>query len=68
MEKHSLTVEGHQTGVSLEPDFWTALHGIAQRKGTSVPPLVAEVRRREARNLPSALRVLVLNETTGEAA
>ena len=56
-----MTIAGHQTSISLEPMFWTALEGEAQRQGKPLSVLVAEVdaaRLHAARppNLTSALR------------
>ncbi len=59
--KRSMTIAGHQTSISLEPMFWAALEGEAQRQGKALSALVAEVdaaRLSAARvpNLTSALR------------
>ncbi|ABA78289.1 aryl-sulfate sulfotransferase [Rhodobacter sphaeroides] len=61
-EKHSLTLKGHRTSVSLEADFWRAFREIAAERGLPLNALAAEVD--EARDpevgLASALRVFVL--------
>ncbi|ABN75921.1 aryl-sulfate sulfotransferase [Cereibacter sphaeroides] len=61
-EKHSLTLRGHRTSVSLEADFWRAFREIAAERGLPLNALAAEVD--EARDpevgLASALRVFVL--------
>ena len=59
--KRSMTIAGHQTSISLEPMFWSALEGEARRQGKALSVLVAEVdvaRLSAARvpNLTSALR------------
>lgn len=59
--KRSMTIAGHQTSISLEPMFWTALEEEARRQGKPLSGLVAEVdaARLEAPrvpNLTSALR------------
>ncbi|WP_374546662.1 ribbon-helix-helix domain-containing protein [Rhodoblastus sp.] len=61
MRKHSLTVAGHSTSISLESAFWDALRDHARERGLSVAALVAEIdaERGEA-NLSSALRVHLL--------
>ena len=56
-----MTIAGHQTSISLEPMFWTALEVEAQRQDKPLSTLVAEVdaaRLHAARppNLTSALR------------
>ena len=59
--KRSVTIAGHQTSISLEPMFWTALEAEARRRGLAVNALVAEIdaARLDAPrppNLTSALR------------
>lgn len=62
-EKHSLTLRGHRTSVSLEPEFWAAFRNIAAEKGTTLNALAAEIdaERGLERGLASAIRVYVLN-------
>jgi predicted DNA-binding ribbon-helix-helix protein len=61
-EKHSLTLRGHRTSVSLEPEFWQALRAIAAREGRALNDLAAEIdeARGADRGLASAIRVHVL--------
>jgi predicted DNA-binding ribbon-helix-helix protein len=60
--KHSLTLRGHRTSVSLEAEFWRAFRAIAAEKGMAINALAAEID--EARGvetgLASAIRVYVL--------
>ena len=71
-QKHSLTLRGHRTSVSLETEFWTAFRAIARRRGVALNALAAEIdaaRGTEA-GLASAIRVFVLKDLqaqTGEA-
>ena len=60
-EKHSLTLHGHRTSVTLEPEFWKAFREIAGEDGKAINLLAAEIdaERGEA-NLASAIRVYVL--------
>ena len=59
--KRSVTVAGHRTSLSLEPEFWDALKDIAAREGRTVSALIAEIdAARGRRNLSSAARVFVL--------
>jgi predicted DNA-binding ribbon-helix-helix protein len=61
MDKHSLTIAGHRTSISLERAFWDDLRRIAAARGHSVAALVAEIdAARGAANLCSAIRVYVL--------
>lgn len=65
--KHSLTLRGHRTSVSLEEDFWQAFRAIATERGLTLNQLAAEVD--EARDgdtgLASAIRVFVLRRYRG---
>jgi len=60
--KRSLTLRGHRTSVSLEPDFWQAFREIAAARGQPLNALAAEID--EARGmdigLASAIRLFVL--------
>jgi predicted DNA-binding ribbon-helix-helix protein len=67
IRKRSVIVAGHRTSVSLEPEFWTALREIAERRGMSINALVAEVDKGRNGNLSSALRVYVLNSLQAAA-
>ena len=61
--KHSLTLRGHRTSVSLEDAFWQAFREIAAERSMGINELAAEID--EARGvesgLASAIRVYVLN-------
>lgn len=58
--KHSITIAGHRTSISLEAAFWAALNQIALAKGLSVNRLIAEIDAARSGNLSSAIRVYVL--------
>lgn len=60
--KRSVSIAGHRTSVSLEPEFWRALGDIAADQKRPLATLIGEVDKREGRgqNLSSALRVYVL--------
>ena len=61
--KHSLTLRGHRTSVSLEPEFWDAFRRIAQARGRPINALAAEIdAARGDVGLASALRVFVLQD------
>jgi predicted DNA-binding ribbon-helix-helix protein len=63
--KRSLTISGHRTSLSLEPEFWAALKAAAVAERKSLAALVGEIdRSRGGRNLSSALRVWVLNRAS----
>lgn len=60
--KHSLTLHGHRTSVSLEDEFWSALQELAQQQGRSVAALTAEIdaARPADMGLASAIRLHLL--------
>ena len=60
--KRSLTIRGHRTSVSLEPEFWSAFIEIAAEQGVPANQLAAEIdeRRDISQGLSSSLRVFVL--------
>ncbi|WP_112309641.1 ribbon-helix-helix domain-containing protein [Pseudogemmobacter bohemicus] len=62
-EKHSLTLRGHRTSVTLEPEFWQAFAEIARAKQRPVNALASEIDaiRRPGEGLASAIRVYCLN-------
>ncbi len=60
--KHSLTLRGHRTSVSLEDAFWQAFREIAQDQGETINGLAAKIdAERGDIGLASAIRVFVLN-------
>ncbi len=60
--KRSVTIAGHRTSLSLEPEFWDALNQLAQARSVSLAGLVAAIdEARGATNLSSALRVEILH-------
>lgn len=62
--KRSLTIAGHRTSLSLEPEFWDALRGAAMARQVSVAELVSEIdQTRGERNLSSAVRVWLLKNS-----
>ena len=66
--KHSLTLAGHRTSVSLEEDFWQAFRALAERKGLPINTLAAEIdKRRGDVGLASAIRVYVLQDAQAAA-
>ena len=60
--KHSLTLAGHRTSVSLEAAFWQAFREIAASRGQGINTLAAEIDAgRGDVGLASAIRVFVLD-------
>lgn len=66
-EKHSLTLHGHRTSVSLETEFWEAFREIAAARGVALNALAAEIddARGGEEGLASAIRVFVLRHYRG---
>ncbi|MDP2738185.1 MAG: ribbon-helix-helix domain-containing protein [Pseudorhodobacter sp.] len=67
-EKHSLTLRGHRTSVSLETEFWRAFRDIAAARGVAINALAVEIdeARRGDVGLASMIRVFVLRHYRGE--
>ena len=42
-KKHSLTLRGHRTSVSLEDEFWAAFRAIAAEEDRAINELAAEI-------------------------
>ncbi|MAE91631.1 MAG: aryl-sulfate sulfotransferase [Pelagibaca sp.] len=67
--KHSLSLRGHRTSVSLEEAFWNEFRAIAKAEGKALNALAAEIdetRGLEA-GLASAIRVYVLKYVKARA-
>ena len=59
--KRSITIAGHQTSISLEPVFWSALESAARAEALPLSALVAQIdalriAAADPPNLGSALR------------
>lgn len=62
VRKHSLTLCGHRTSVSLEDTFWEALNEIAHERGITITALVREIDEvRGVTALSQSLRAYALN-------
>ena len=67
MKKHSITIEGHRTSISLGTEFWQLLKLIAAERQQTVAQLVRFVDRRRNGGLSSALRLFVLAQLSAKA-
>lgn len=66
LEKHSITIMGHQTSITLEPEFWQELKNIATRENKSVGKIISEIDALDLNeNLSSNIRVFVLKKVKG---
>jgi len=65
--KRSLTLMGHRTSVSLEPDFWDAFRAMAETDGLSINALAARIdaERAPGTGLATAIRLAVLAHYRG---
>jgi len=66
-KKYSINLWGHQTSITLEPDFWLILQKLARQEKSSIKKIVEsidEIRTQEKDpvNLSSCLRVWVLRK------
>lgn len=67
-KKHSLTLNGHRTSVSLEDAFWQAFCEISRGKNKTINGLAAEIdtARGVDLGLASAIRLYVLRHYRGD--
>ena len=66
--KRSITIAGHQTSISLEPAFWSAIEAAARGRGLPLSALVAQIDALrigadDPPNLGSALRTWLLTQS-----
>jgi predicted DNA-binding ribbon-helix-helix protein len=65
--KHSLTLRGHRTSVTLEEIFWKTFCDIARRDAKTINGLAAEIdAERGDLGLASAIRVYVLERSLAQ--
>ena len=64
MKKISVSLSGHQTSITLEPEFIDVLKRIANARGVSVASIISDIdnTRTPDSNLSSAIRVWILNQ------
>ncbi|WP_048648159.1 ribbon-helix-helix domain-containing protein [Nitratireductor soli] len=64
VRKHSVSIRGHRTSISLETPFFQELERIAAERGQALAAVVAEIDhdRPDDTNLSSALRLFVLEQ------
>jgi predicted DNA-binding ribbon-helix-helix protein len=67
IKKRSINIHGHQTSISLEPEFWDALKSLADNKKLSLNKMIALIddERSPENNLSSAIRIYILKSLTG---
>ena len=60
VRKYSISVNGHRTSVSLEPEFWRAFRRLCDQAGASPGETLAAIDGNRDGNLSSAVRLWVL--------
>ena len=61
LEKHSITLMGHQTSISIEPEFWVELKAIANKQIKSINEIISSIDISQHNgNLSSCIRVFIL--------
>lgn len=62
MKRHTVTINGRMTAISLEDEFWADLRIIANAQGKHVNALVQEIAaaRPQGTNLSSRVRLAIL--------
>jgi predicted DNA-binding ribbon-helix-helix protein len=62
LKKHSITLMGHKTSISIEQEFWLELKNIAEQENKSVNEIITSIDiSKKSSNLSSAIRIFVLN-------
>ena len=62
LQKKSVTLNGHETSIALEAEFWTVLQAMAAARAVSLAQLVRDLdEERGARPLASACRLAALD-------
>ena len=62
MNKHTVKVNGHDTSVFIEEEFWLELKHISKLKKKSISVLISNVdKNKKSQNLSSAIRLYILN-------
>jgi predicted DNA-binding ribbon-helix-helix protein len=65
--KRTVSIDGRQTGVSVEDAFWSILKEIAQAEGTTLSKMVTDIdKSRQGGNLSSAIRLFVLDRVRSQ--
>ena len=64
MHKISVSLSGHQTSISLEPEFFEVLQKLATDRKTSVAAIIKSIdeSRKAGSNLSSEIRIWILKQ------
>tara|TARA_B100001093_G_C26055857_1_gene688355 strand:+ start:285 stop:488 length:204 start_codon:yes stop_codon:yes gene_type:complete len=62
VNKHTVKVNGHNTSVFIEREFWQELKSISKKEGKSLTVIISNVdKNKKSKNLSSAIRLYILN-------
>jgi|TARA_B110000967_G_scaffold100635_1_gene103319 predicted DNA-binding ribbon-helix-helix protein len=62
VNKHTVKVNGHDTSVFIEKEFWLELKYISKLNNKSISGIISDIdKNKETQNLSSAIRLYVLN-------
>jgi|TARA_B110000879_G_C11151742_1_gene504970 predicted DNA-binding ribbon-helix-helix protein len=62
VNKHTVKVNGHDTSVFIEQEFWIELKNISKLQKKSISRIVSNVdKNKKTQNLSSAIRLYLLN-------
>lgn len=62
LEKHSVTIAGHRTSISLERCFWRHLRATATDRNLSINELIRQLDEARSGSLSGAIRAFVLQQ------
>lgn len=64
MHKISVSLSGHQTSISIEPEFFDVLKQLATEQKTSISAIIRQIDdvRKPGSNLSSELRIWILKQ------
>ncbi|WP_262696130.1 ribbon-helix-helix domain-containing protein [Kordiimonas aquimaris] len=60
LQKHSVTIAGHRTSISLEKCFWRHLRTTAENRNMSINELVRQLDEARNGSLSGAIRAFVM--------
>lgn len=68
LEKRSLSLSGHRTSLSLEPEFWAIIDAHVERSGVSLAGLIGQIdESRGLEPLASSVRVWAVRHIQSES-
>ena len=67
MQKHSVTLSGHPTSISIEKEFWDILKKIAKNRNQTINSLISDLDKKRDGNLSSTIRLFILREVQSKS-